>query len=82
MICPKCNTPQNEQAQYCTRCGAVLAPPAPPMYAPIQVTASDEFTGPAKTSGLAIASLACIIHNISNNGSASPAFLYFVNNPG
>lgn len=38
MICPKCNTQNQEGAKFCAKCGAGLAPPAPPS-SPPEITA-------------------------------------------
>jgi len=50
MNCPKCGTQNPDVAQICSSCSAVLTPPA-----------AQPALGPAKTSGLAIASLVLAI---------------------
>lgn len=56
MYCPKCEAENPDDAQFCRSCGSILTGTVTQATAP-----ATQNIGPAKTSGLAIASLVCAI---------------------
>lgn len=59
--CPRCGATVADHSQFCSNCGNVISPAqftTPPLSAPVAPI------GPAKTSGMAIASLVCGIVNV------------------
>jgi type IV pilus assembly protein PilA len=59
--CPRCGATVADNSQFCSNCGNVISPA---QFTPPPLSAPGAPIGPAKTSGMAIASLVCGIVNV------------------